>query len=797
MNEERIKLYERLPEIYRIKDEEQDPPGQLKHYLKLVEDIFGKIHFDIESLYHNLFIYTCDDWVVPYIGDLLGTGHLSGDPWTIRADVADTIVLRKLKGTLLAIERLTYDLTQWGVHCVELRENLLWHQHLNHPRPDTYYDRYGSCPVLKSGPVRGGIVNIRDPAVLSLMKTPYDQFAYSPDLKADSFGAIRYNLPNLAVFLWTLQAYQVKASKPVLTEPTNVNPTSTEDASYIVRVNVTPTGEPIILFNTNRFNFDSRQALLPINFITEVDNTPNPIPRARLCKNPPACNPHEYVALNTYDPKSEISRIGLQLHFPVSHFADEDFSSWSIRGENLCAWEEGIVPSLKNREVAIDPKIGRIVIGLDNINKKQSLIEKLLVTYTYGSVGPVGSHPVSRSLLPTEWRVIGQELVEFKEVSHSDNTGPNSLMLALDSINAIQKPVVIEIKDSMTYTLDINQIQGTIPIPEEDGIHSLQLNNLLIIRAADNQRPIIKLVNPLRFRPTNVKSTKTDPEEQEEEQERFNRAMELTTVILEGLYITRDTNFPDGEALIARAAINSLQIRGCTLDPGGYMMLNNIRAPITKSIDLRTPYFSNEELERAFNQVPLIHLERTVSGPIFLDKDYLLLKLVNSIIDARSGTGTDPSQVNMAISGDSSDPSNSWSAPVDVQGVTVFGKMRSKKVEGVSTGGIWVHSLEILDNQVGCIKFSYFSGKGDRLPMHFGCVTGDEAKLLFESEVFLSPAYGQLSHMTDFRIRERGPNGDMMGAFGFLFDAHKWQNLTIRYREFMPVGLRPLIIKVT
>src|SRR5215211_6091414 len=132
----RVQLYERLPEIYRIRDEELEPPRQLEAYLALVEYAYGAIHESIESLYHDLFVETADDWVVPYIGDLLGTSHLAGDPWTIRVDVADTIALRRRKGTLGAIERLTFDLTKWGVHCLELRERLVWHQHLNHQRPE-------------------------------------------------------------------------------------------------------------------------------------------------------------------------------------------------------------------------------------------------------------------------------------------------------------------------------------------------------------------------------------------------------------------------------------------------------------------------------------------------------------------------------------------------------------------------------------------------------------------------------------------------------------------------------------
>ncbi len=78
MSEPRVPLYERIPAIYRIKDAEQNPPDQLKNYLGLVEEVFGSIHKNIEALYHDLFIETCDDWVIPYIGDLLGVSHLDG-----------------------------------------------------------------------------------------------------------------------------------------------------------------------------------------------------------------------------------------------------------------------------------------------------------------------------------------------------------------------------------------------------------------------------------------------------------------------------------------------------------------------------------------------------------------------------------------------------------------------------------------------------------------------------------------------------------------------------------------------
>ena len=165
-NKKRVEFYRRLPEIYRIKDEdlpklylEDGRPAaayQLKKYLEPVEDMFSAVHENIESLYHDLFIEHCDPWVIPYIADLLGTSHLSGDEWTLRADVADTIALRRRKGTLGAVELLAYILTKWGVHSVELLENMVWNQHLNHQRPDEGGAPPYSLPTVRPAtPIRG------------------------------------------------------------------------------------------------------------------------------------------------------------------------------------------------------------------------------------------------------------------------------------------------------------------------------------------------------------------------------------------------------------------------------------------------------------------------------------------------------------------------------------------------------------------------------------------------------------------------------------------------------------------
>lgn len=784
MSTKRVPLYERLPEIYRIKDAEQSPPDQLKSYLSLVESVFGAIHENIEALYDDLFIESCDDWVIPYIGDLLGTSHLSGDPWTLRADVADTIALRRRKGTLASIERLTYNLTQWGVHCVELRENLAWNQHLNHQRADAGGDPpYGLATVTRFTPIRGGTVTLRDPAMLSLLYTPFDPFAHIADLKPPAFGNVRYNLPNLAIFLWRLEDYRVRTSKPF---SRGVHPTGTAvpgQATHVVRFDIHPLGEPVRLFNSYQFDPDREPPV-----VTQIDETPGPIPTARLTENSAAGSPEKYLTVDTYDPTDtilasrDLADVGLQLHLPEPPFAgevwpDKEPPVWTIRGANLCAWENGIQPPLKNREIVIDPVLGRLIIGLGTLVDAAGAVEgtalenHLLLSYTYGAVGAVGAHPISRPATPQEWN--GEPVVVKTVDFHVD---PNGLRDALSDIQNSTSPIVIEIRDSMTHVLDLGDpaILGT---KSENGGPNLQLKKSLIIRAADGQRPVVKLKTPLRFRPLTAAE-----------------AGDLT-VRLERLYLTRDKAFPasTGVSLIARAALNSLEIIDCTLDPGGYRKPDGTRAPIRLALALREPYgFADTAEEAAFDQTPEIILQRSIAGPLLIDGGYHLT-LTDSLVDAGKGVGDDPG-AGFAVSG-ATDPTSGWGPPSQVNGLTIFGRMRVESING--RGGVWVHTLEVLDSQKGCLRYSYFSGAGDRLPQNLGCVTGVEAQLRFVSEIFGEPAYGQLTHTSDFRIKERGPNDDAMGAFGFLLEAHKWHNIQIRFREFMPVGVRPLLVPVT
>ena len=129
------RLYELLPAIYRIRDAEQGEP--LRALLAVIAGEAGILEENLDQLYDDQFIETCADWVVPYIGDLIGVRALHGVVPQVsspRAEVANTIRLRRRKGTAAVLEELARDVTGWPARVVEFFELLGWTQYMNHPR---------------------------------------------------------------------------------------------------------------------------------------------------------------------------------------------------------------------------------------------------------------------------------------------------------------------------------------------------------------------------------------------------------------------------------------------------------------------------------------------------------------------------------------------------------------------------------------------------------------------------------------------------------------------------------------
>lgn len=201
-------LYELLPVIYRQRDAELSWP--LKALLKVIGEQMDIVEADIAQLYENWFIETSEDWVVPYIGALIGYQpvHEAGEPGDMataqgellnkilipRREVANTLRYRRRKGTLALLELLANDVAGWPARAVEFYKLLGWTQALNHQRP-----------------FQGGTVDMRQGPQIDYIDSPFDITAHNVDVRRISshHEQGRTNIPHVGLFVWRLRAYSV------------------------------------------------------------------------------------------------------------------------------------------------------------------------------------------------------------------------------------------------------------------------------------------------------------------------------------------------------------------------------------------------------------------------------------------------------------------------------------------------------------------------------------------------------------------------------------------------------------
>src|SRR5689334_16727614 len=213
------RLYELLPAIYRMVDTEEG--YSLRDLLRVIAEQVNIVEDDISRLYDNWFIETCDDWVVPYIGELIGYQpvHEAGEPGDVstvqglarnkilipRRDVADTIFNRRRKGTLALLEELAADVTGWPARAVEYFKLLGWAQNINHLHLD-----------------RARTVDLHDGDALDLLDGPFDKIGHTVDVRRINSGRTvgRYNIPNVGLFVWRLKPYSVSKRDPGLASET-------------------------------------------------------------------------------------------------------------------------------------------------------------------------------------------------------------------------------------------------------------------------------------------------------------------------------------------------------------------------------------------------------------------------------------------------------------------------------------------------------------------------------------------------------------------------------------------------
>jgi len=347
------KLYGLLPAYIRERDAAQGEP--LRALLRIGDRQTDAIEADILQLLADAFIETCEPWVVPYIGDLVGTTPLfdesqvnDGDtareifadlegpslrpPLTLRGrvDVAKTIYFRRRKGTLPMLEELARDVTGWSAHAVAFFELLRWTQWLrNHLRMQA-----------------AGTADLRVIERVDRLNGPFDELQHNVDLRPMSQNDGWYNIKNIGFFLWRLRAYGLHAVRA-----------RRLGTAGDFRFHFSPLGNSAPLFSLARPEGDES------GLATEL-HVPQPIRPARWFTDLQA-----YAAMPLPRP-GFTSFYGLFDALPgfnvapapslMVFVAGAPIPAANVRCRNLSIWSQP-----KNSEIGVDVTLGRLVLGPD------------------------------------------------------------------------------------------------------------------------------------------------------------------------------------------------------------------------------------------------------------------------------------------------------------------------------------------------------------------------------------------------------------------------------------------------
>ena len=335
MSFDAARLYDLLPEIYRVRDEREGSP--LRDLLAVMAEQVIVLEESLDQLYDDQFIETCAEWVAPYIGALIGYRSLHGVVPRVsspRAEVAHTIAFRRRKGTASMLEQLARDVTGWDANVVEYFLRIGTTQFMNHIRPQHFY-----APDLRLG------------ETLERIGGPFDDVAHTVDVRRIETGQGRYNIPNIGIFLWRLNDFSLTESPAF----------RLDDRRYLF----TPLGNNAPLFTRPRPEPEISHLARPIN-------VPAPITRRILDAH-----------LGDYYGQGGsilVNRDGVDV--PIQDVAACDLSdaaggTWAHRPPD---------------QTAIDPVLGRIAFPENQVPP-----DTVLVTFAYGFAQAMGGGEYDRT----------------------------------------------------------------------------------------------------------------------------------------------------------------------------------------------------------------------------------------------------------------------------------------------------------------------------------------------------------------------------------------------------------------
>lgn len=731
------KLWEWIPSIYRHEDGLAERPGTLRAFVELIAEQVARLRRGHDRLWDDAFIDLCDDWAVPYLGDLVGTRMVSALlPRGRRVDVAKTIYYRRRKGTPRVLEELIADITGWEGKVVESFRGLgrMVH-HLDPPLAD------------RLEPARGW-ADLRQPRIAEQAGGPWDAFAHTPDLRKARGDDGRWNIPRVTFHLFRLAAYRLIDPAP---RPGAVEPYARADG---LTFTFDPSGRDTALFMPRLreagFSWDDWESARPwqvpapmgcrvlghAEYVIDEGTLAalatagtSAAALAELTAAVDARFPTE-DALRDYlvtlvsaveltsTPKYDVLRAtalvedcGKHALWPAAvavapagvRIARERMSAGKLDPWTLTATDIDLI---------VDPVRGRF-----KLFAPVPAVADVRVDHVYGFGGTIGAGTYDRRATVADVPDLTVPTATPRQVlaAHYPVDGGSGHLVG-----------VTELADSATYRV----------------VDSATDVEALTIQAANLRRPYLTLTGDWVFEAA---------------------AGVEATLVLDGLWLGARV----AASVVLRGAWQKVTIRWSTLDPGGLdvdgVTLHPVPIVVAGAID---------ELVIEHSIVPSI---TTAPGGV-IDE----ITVSDSILDASAG-GAGASAITLTP------------GTVVLRRVTVLGGIDVERLD--ASEALITGLVDVTDTQAGCFRFST-ALPGSRLPHPYRSVPWPGGPV-FASLRFGDAGYTWLAESAPEAIRRGAENGGEIGAWNLTLGPQKEAALMKKIDEYLPFGLSPMLIRET
>jgi hypothetical protein len=751
------RLFDLLPAYYRERDLETG--GALRAVLQVIAEQVNVVESGIDRMYDDWFIETCQDWLVPYIGELIGykpAGGDSGESTVLspRRDVANTIRHRRRKGTMALLEQLAFDVGDWPARVVPFYRRVAVLQNLKHLRLD-----------------RGRTLDLRDPSVVNRLGGAFDRAAHLADFRPSHPSGARgaYDVHAVGLYVWRIMAYAV----------TRGTPYRVEDGQH-VHFTFSALGDDIPLFNRPVRETDPEQIAAEANvpapipaYMFRVARRGHPVPSSRYYGEKKSLA--IYVARRGEEAKQLIDR---------THIVPGDLSNWSN--------------SPPPDHVMVDVERGRFAF---HPNERPG---EVVVSYHYGFPADIGGgeyrRPVRRVKADVTLYHIGSQdvptLADAIDLWHQNQ--PLNAIMQFESSGAYDEPDFtranrrgesLQIRMTPGQSLELRAALGTRPILRLPDIQTSQADGLIV-----------------RSVPANSNATVDADATTDATSDTAKEPPPLPRFKMTGLLVARN-----GIELIG--PFRCVTVSHCTLVPGWHADADRRLG----DEDHRPPH--NEHTPPSIDcdaAVQCLTIDHSVIGPVHVHGDRVIndpvdLRITDSIVDA-----VGPTKPAFCARG----KGGRAHAELTIVRTTVIGDTDTHAIK-LAENSIFDGALTVARTQTGCMRFCYYDAvEESRPPRRYHCQpdlaidavdstlppdehdaavadANEQVRPRFNSVHYGTPSYCQLADDCPDAIARGADDGAAMGVYHDLLDPIRAQALRRRINEHLPAGSDATVFFVT